>query len=74
MSGARLRDRLWLWGMKVNALQETEDYRSLGFAPSTLSTEQAIGRTGIVNVLMAGGVVARSSHPGCDAVGPPHHR
>ena len=56
MSGARLRDRLWLWGMKVNALQETEDYRSLGFAPSTLSTEQAIGRTGIVNVLMAGGL------------------
>jgi hypothetical protein len=54
MSGPRLRDRLWLWGMKVNALQETADYRPLGFATSTLDTEQAIRRTGITNVLMAG--------------------
>ncbi len=56
MCGCRLRDRLWLWGMKVNCLQETDDYRSLGFAPSTLDTEQAIGRTGIANVLLAGGL------------------
>lgn len=56
MTGQRLRDRLWLWGMKVNALQETADYRKMGFAPSTLTTEQAIGRTGIANVLMAGGL------------------
>ena len=51
-----LRERLWLWGMKVNALQQTEEYRRLGFAPSTLDTEQAIARTGIANVLMAGGL------------------
>ena len=57
MSGPRLRDRLWLWGMKVNALQETAEYRTLGFADSTLDTEQAIHRTGITNVLMAGGLV-----------------
>ena len=57
MSGPRLRDRLWLWGMKVNALQETAEYRPLGFADSTLDTEQAIHRTGITNVLMAGGLV-----------------
>jgi len=40
--------------MKVNALQQTDEYRPLGFAPSTMDTEQAIQRTGIVNVLMAG--------------------
>ena len=56
MSGPRLRDRLWLWGMKVNALQETREYQALGFAPSTLDTEQAMARTGITNVLMAGGL------------------
>jgi len=54
MSGPRLRDRLWLWGMKVNVLQETADYRPLGFADSTLDAEQAIQRTGIANVLLAG--------------------
>ena len=56
MSGLRLRDRLWLWGMKVNALQETAEYRPLGFADSTLDTEGAIRRTGITNVLIAGGL------------------
>ena len=56
MTGTRLRDRLWLWGMKVNALQQTEEYRALGFARSTMDTEKAIGRTGIANVLMAGGL------------------
>ena len=56
MSGPRLRDRLWLWGMKVNALQQTDAYRSLGFATSAMDTEQAIARTGIANVLMAGGL------------------
>ena len=56
MTGPRLRDRLWLWGMKVNALQETDEYRALGFAPSTMDTERAIARTGITNVLVAGGL------------------
>jgi hypothetical protein len=53
MSGTRLRDRLWLWGMRVNVLQES-DYPKL--ARSTMSTEEAIQRTGIANVLMAGGL------------------
>ena len=56
MPETHLRDRLWLWGMKVNALQETDAYRPLGFATSTIDTEQAIARTGIANVLMAGGL------------------
>jgi len=56
MTGLQRRDRLWLWGMKVNALQQTEEYRGLGFAPSTMDTEQAMARTGIANVLMAGGL------------------
>ena len=54
MGPTRLRDRLWLWGMKVNVLQETPEYQRLGFTPSTLDTEGAIARTGITNVLMAG--------------------
>ncbi|MEW6753971.1 MAG: hypothetical protein AB1505_23780 [Candidatus Latescibacterota bacterium] len=56
MRQSRVRDRLWLWGMKVNALQQTEEYRKVGFADSALTTEQAIARTGITNVLMAGGL------------------
>lgn len=50
---ARLRDRLWLWGMRVNVLRES------GFPqlpPSSMSTEDAIRRTGIANVLVAGGL------------------
>jgi hypothetical protein len=42
--------------MKVNALQQTDDYRGLGFSPSTMDTEQAIARTGIASVLLAGGL------------------
>ena len=53
MKNERLRDRLWLWGMRVNVLQES-DYPQ--FARSTMSTEDAIRRTGISNVLMAGGL------------------
>ena len=49
-------DRLWLWGMKVNSLQASMDYGKWGFAPSTLTTEQAIEQTGIRNVLMGGGL------------------
>ncbi len=57
MSQQTLRDKLWLWGMRVNALQETGSY-SAGeeWQNSTLTTEQAIQRTGITNVLMAGGL------------------
>ena len=49
-------DRLWLWGMKVNCLQAAGEYAKCGFAPSTLTTEQAIKQTGIRNVYMAGGL------------------
>jgi hypothetical protein len=56
MSEVRLRDRLWLWGMKVNALQQTEAFGSLGFGASTMTTQDAVVRTGITNVLMAGGL------------------
>ena len=49
-----IRDRFWLWGMKVNALQETSDYAALNFGTSTLTVEQAIQRTGAHNVIMAG--------------------
>ena len=54
MTRQTLGDRVWLWGMKVNALQETRDYCPLGFDQSTLTVEQAIQRTGIKNVIMAG--------------------
>ena len=52
VAGMEIRDRLWLWGMQVNALAEA------GYAlpPSTMTTEQAILKTGITNVLMAGGL------------------
>jgi hypothetical protein len=56
MTPLRLRDRLWLWGMKVNALQQTAAFGSLGFADSTMDTETAIRRTGITSVLLAGGL------------------
>lgn len=46
-----VRDRLWLWGMKVNVLQ-VSGYP--GFGTSKLTTEDAIARTGIANVVMAG--------------------
>lgn len=49
-----IRDRFWLWGMKVNALQETSEYAALHFGTSTMSVEQAIQRTGAHNVIMAG--------------------
>jgi hypothetical protein len=54
MASETLRDRLWLWGMKVNVLQESSNYGNLGFGPSKMTTEDAIQRTGIPNVLIAG--------------------
>ena len=56
MSRPCLRERLWLWGMPVNALQRTEAFGGLGFADSSLDTEQAMARTGVTNVLLAGGL------------------
>lgn len=51
MGNSVLRDRLWLWGMKVNILQDTGQ---LKYEESTMTTEDAIRKTGITNVLMAG--------------------
>ena len=56
MGKFRLADSIWLWGMKRNVLQETEGFRSLGFAISSMTVEDAIRRTGIRNVIMAGGL------------------
>lgn len=55
MSGSTLRDHLWLWGMPVNVLQELRAY-PFRDEPSTLTAQQAIERTGIRNVLIAGGL------------------
>ena len=52
MDTIRIRDRLWLWGMKVNSLQESGHYAFP--EQSTMTTENAIKETGITNVLMAG--------------------
>jgi hypothetical protein len=54
MSQVTLRERLWLWGMLVNVLQQGS--RRPGWDDSTLTTEQAIQKTGIRNVLIAGGL------------------
>lgn len=51
-----VRDRFWLWGMKVNALQETSDYAELDFGTSSASVEQVLRRTGARNVILAGGL------------------
>ncbi|MCK4324241.1 MAG: hypothetical protein KAW89_06895, partial [Armatimonadetes bacterium] len=56
MSTETLRDKLWLWGMRVNVLQEMASDGGDQWQDSTLTTEQAIQRTGITNVLMAGGL------------------
>lgn len=51
MNNQTIQDRLWLWGMKVNVLQEQGD---TDWGQSTMTTEDAIQKTGITNVLMAG--------------------
>ncbi|MHB9106200.1 MAG: hypothetical protein ACYDCO_04010 [Armatimonadota bacterium] len=53
---ATIRDRCWLWGMRVNVLQESDAFGALGLGTSTMTVEDAIDRTGIVNVIMAGGL------------------
>lgn len=55
MSGLTLRDHLWLWAMPVNVLQELRAY-PFRDETSTLTAQQAIERTGIRNVLIAGGL------------------
>ena len=52
MDNQVLRDRLWLWGMKVNSLQAKGE--GSGFGESAITAEEVIQRTGIRNVVMAG--------------------
>ena len=49
-----MRERLWLWAMKVNILQELGGYEGEGWAESTITTEQAIARSGITNIMLCG--------------------
>jgi len=56
MDKQTIKDRFWLWGMKVNALQETSDYAKLNFGTSTMTIEGAIQSTNTHNVIMAGGL------------------
>ena len=51
-----VKDRVWLWGMRVNALQETGDGTAPAFGTSTMTVTQAIEKTGVRNVIMAGGL------------------
>ena len=55
MDSLTVRDHLWLWGMQVNLLQSGGSY-AFSDETSTLTTQQAIERTGIRNVLIAGGL------------------
>lgn len=50
-----VRDRLWLWGMPVNALQKTDHFGRLGWSESKISVAKVMARTGISNVYLAGG-------------------
>lgn len=54
MSTQTIRDRLWIWGMQVNLLQSQDPDPTHGCPDSTLTTEEAMRRTGITNVLIAG--------------------
>jgi len=51
-----IRDRLWLWGMKVNVLQEAKAFSAIPMESSTMIVEDAIRRTGVTNVVLAGGL------------------
>ena len=55
MDSDTIRDRVWLWGMPVNVLQEDDNFGKLGFARSTMTVEDAIARTGVTNIVLAGG-------------------
>jgi hypothetical protein len=63
MSRRTVRDRLWLWVMKVNALQAGDDFGALGFRPSTMTVEEATAKTGIRNVLMTGNLEIDQDSP-----------
>lgn len=52
MEKQTVMDRFWLWGMKVNVLQE----ESMVLGKSTMTVEQALQATGAHNAIMAGGL------------------
>lgn len=54
MAQVKLRDLLWIWGMKLNALQESGEYTNLHLKRSKMTTEKAINELGIYNVFLAG--------------------
>lgn len=56
MATQTIRDRFWLWGMKVNVLQEIACCGGEKFGRSTMTVEDAIRRTGATNVIVAGGL------------------
>jgi hypothetical protein len=56
MTQQTILDRFWLWGMQVNALQQTDGFASLGFGESRLTVDAAMRRTGASNVILAGGL------------------
>lgn len=55
MSAPTIRDRFWLWGMPVNALQRMGDYSGMGFGESKITTNEVMEKTGVRNVIIAGG-------------------
>jgi len=56
MMNQSIRDRIWLWGMKVNVLQAETDFSVLGFGESRMTVDDAMRRTGVSNVILAGGL------------------
>ncbi len=55
MSKPTIRDRFWLWGMPVNALQQMGDFSGMGFGESKITTNEVMEKTGVTNVIVAGG-------------------
>ena len=69
MKTQTIRDLLWIWGMEVNALQKTGEYGKLGFGTSTMTVEDAIHRTGITNIYVAGHLPLELQPPDANPAG-----
>lgn len=62
MEKQSIRDRFWIWGMPVNALQALDERVAEAFGRSTITVGQAMQRTGAHNVILAGGLpISRES-------------
>jgi hypothetical protein len=57
-SPASLLERVWLWGMRPNVLQESHECQAMpGFdRTSRITAEESMKRTGIANLVIAGGL------------------